>query len=117
MLGESFHITSEYPTQEAKITSSMSRLEALEAKNSKLKKDLITAMDEANSVKEKVKSLGDDLRAERQLELENDEQLLAVGRSCRSLLPRPSRVSSKLRSTVLCSLVGTSRTLSFSVGT
>ena len=56
----------------------MFRLEALEAENSKLKKDLIIAMDEANSIKEKVKSLGDDLRAERQLTLEKDEQLLAA---------------------------------------
>ena len=78
VLGESFHITSKYLTQEEKITSSMSRLEALEAENSKLKKDLITAMDKANFVKEKVKSLGDDLRAERQLTLEKDEQLLAA---------------------------------------
>ena len=53
----------------------MSRVEALEAENSKLKKDLISAMDEANTVKEKVKVLGDDLRAERQLTLEKDEQL------------------------------------------
>ena len=56
----------------------MSRLEALEAENSKLKKDLIITMDEANSVKEKVKSLGDDLRSERQLTLEKDEQLLVA---------------------------------------
>ena len=78
VLGESLHITSEYLTQEAKITSAMSRVEALEVENSKLKKDLIAAMDEANFVKEKVKSLGDDLRAERQLTLEKDEQLLVV---------------------------------------
>ena len=30
MLGESLHITSEYLTQEAKVVSAMSRLEALE---------------------------------------------------------------------------------------
>ena len=35
-------------------------------------------MDEANTVKEKVKVLGDNLRAERQLTLEKDEQLLAT---------------------------------------
>ena len=40
-------------------------MEALEAENSKLKKDLISAMDKANTIKEKVKVLGDDLRAER----------------------------------------------------
>ena len=32
-------------------------------------------MDEANTVKEKAKVLGDDLKAERQLTLEKDEQL------------------------------------------
>ena len=47
----------------------------MEAENSKLKKDLISAMDEANTIKEKVKVLGDDLRVERQLTLEKDEQL------------------------------------------
>ena len=47
----------------------------MEAENSKLKKDLISAMDEANTIKENVKVLGDDLRVERQLTLEKDEQL------------------------------------------
>ena len=50
-------------------------MEALKAENSKLKKDLISTMDEANTIKEKVKVLGDDLKAERQLTLEKDEQL------------------------------------------
>ena len=53
-------------------------MEALEAENSKLKRDLIAAMDEANVVKEKAKVLSDDLRAEKQLTLEKDEQLLAA---------------------------------------
>ena len=78
MLGESLHLTFEFLTHEVKITSAMSRVEALEAKNSKLKKDLIATMDEANTVKEKAKSLGDNLRAERQLTLEKDEQLQAT---------------------------------------
>lgn len=47
----------------------------MEAENSKLKKDLISTMDEANTIKENVKVLGDDLRVERQLTLEKDEQL------------------------------------------
>ena len=53
-------------------------MEALEAKNSKLKKDLIVAMDEVNTSKEKAKTLSNDLKAKRQLTLEKDEQLLAV---------------------------------------
>ena len=56
----------------------ISRMEALEAKNSKLKKDLIVAMDEVNTSKEKAKTLSNDLKAKRQLTLEKDEQLLAA---------------------------------------
>ena len=75
VLGESLHLTSEYLTPKAKIALAVSRMEALEVENSKLKKDLIAVMDEANSIKEKAKVLGDDLRAERQLTVEKDEQL------------------------------------------
>ena len=78
MLGESLHITSELLTQEANVLSVMSRMEALEVENSKLKKDLNVAMDEANIIKEKANTFSDDLRAERQLTLEKDEQLLAA---------------------------------------
>ena len=78
MLGESLHITMEYLTQEAKVESVKSRMEALEAENSKLKKDLIVIMDKANTLKDKVKTLSDDLKAEKQLTLEKDEQLLAT---------------------------------------
>ena len=46
--------------------------------NSKLKKDLNVAMDEANIIKEKVNTFSDDLRVERQLTLDKDEQLLAA---------------------------------------
>ena len=58
--------------------SAGSKVEVLEAKNSKLRKDLISAMDEASTVKEKAKVLSDDLRAERQLTLKKDEQLQAT---------------------------------------
>ena len=78
MLGESLYITSEYLTQEAKVAFVMSRMEVLEVENSKLKRGLIVAMDEANAIKEKAKTLSDDLRAEWQLTLEKDEQLLAA---------------------------------------
>ena len=62
MLGESLHITSEYLTGEAKVASLTSRVKALEKENSTLKKKLIDSMDEANTLKEKVKTLGDDLK-------------------------------------------------------
>ena len=41
--------------------------------NSKLNKDLIIVMDEANTIKEKVKGLSDKLKVEKQLTLEKDE--------------------------------------------
>ena len=78
MLGESLHIPLKYLSKEAKVASAVSRVEALEADNSKLKKDLITAMDKANTIKAKAKVLFDDLRAEKKLTLEKDKQLLDV---------------------------------------
>ena len=65
MLGETINITSEYMSQEAKAMSVGSKVEALEAENSKLRKEFIFAMDEANTTKEKAKVLADNLRAER----------------------------------------------------
>ena len=65
MLKESLHISFEYLTHKATIALAVSRLKALEVENSKLKKDLIVVMNEANTIKEKAKALGDGLRVER----------------------------------------------------
>ena len=65
MLGESLHITLKYLSQEVKVASAVSRVEVLEVENCKLKKDLIAAMDEANTIKEKAKVLSDELRVEK----------------------------------------------------
>ena len=73
MLGESVHIASKYFTQEAKVVSLTSRMEALEGENSTLKKKLIESMHELNTLKERSKTQADDLWAERQLTLEKDE--------------------------------------------
>ena len=75
VLGETIHIASEYLGHEAKAVSAGSKVEASEAENPKLKRGLISTMDEANTTKEKAKALGDNLRAERQLTLEKDKQL------------------------------------------
>ena len=112
MLGETIHITSEYLSQEVKATSMGSKVKALEAENSKLRKDLISAMDKANTAKEKAKVLAVDLRAERQLTLEKDEQLQAAKEKSRPLLPRSLKPFNRLMSTTLCSLVGTTKALS-----
>ena len=52
MLGESLHLTSEYLASEAKVESARSQALSLEAENSKLKKELIAAMNDANLAKE-----------------------------------------------------------------
>ena len=88
MLGESFHITSEYLTQEAKVASLTSRMKALESENSTMKKSLIDSMDEANTIKEKIKTLSDDIRVKRQLNLEKDEQLLGAKEKLKTIIAR-----------------------------
>ena len=88
MLGESLHITSEYFTQETKVVSLISRMKALLAENSTLKKNLIDSMGEATNLKEKVKTLSDDLKAKRQLTLEKDGQLLGAKEKLKTIAAR-----------------------------
>lgn len=73
MLGETIHITSEYLGHEAKIVSVGSKVEALESENSKLRRNLISAMYEVNTAKKKAKVLADELKVEKQLTVEKDE--------------------------------------------
>ena len=87
-MGESLHITTEYLTQEAKVASLTSKMEDMEAETSKLKQSLIDSIGEVNTLKEKVKALSDDLRAEHQLTLEKDEQLLGVKESLKTIAAR-----------------------------
>ena len=70
------------------MASLTSKMEAMEAETSKLKQSLIDSMGEANTLKEKVKALSDDLRAERQLTLEKDEQLFGVKESLKTIAAR-----------------------------
>ena len=70
------------------MASLTSKMEAMEAETSKLKQSLIDSMGEVNTLKEKVKALSDDLRAEHQLTLEKDEQLLGVKESLKTIAAR-----------------------------
>ena len=85
MLGETIHIISKYLSHEVKAASVGSKVEALEAENAKLRKKLISAMDEANTTKEKSKALADDLKTEKKLTVEKDEQLQAVNRKVKTI--------------------------------
>ena len=70
------------------MASLTSKMEAMEAETSKLKQSLIDSMGEVNTLKEKVKALSDDLRAERQLTLEKDKQLLSIKESLKTIAAR-----------------------------
>ena len=71
-MGETIHITLEYLSQEARVSSTEAKAKGLEVELSKMRKDLIAAMDEANTAQEKAKVLSEDLRVERQLTLKKD---------------------------------------------
>jgi len=60
----------------------------LEVENSTLKKNLIDSMGEAATLKEKVKTLSDDLKVERQLILEKDDQLLGAKEKLKTIAAR-----------------------------
>ena len=70
------------------MASLTSRMEALERENFELKKNLIVSMDETTSLKAKVKTLDDDLRVERKLTLEKDEQLLSAKEKLKTIAAR-----------------------------
>ena len=55
-----------------------SKLESIEAKSSKLRMDLIAAMDEMNKANEKVKELSEALRVEKALVAQKDEEIQAA---------------------------------------
>ena len=60
------NIFSQYLASEEKAVMATSKVEALEAEASGLRKDLIVAMDESNSSKEKIKDLTEELDVAKQ---------------------------------------------------
>lgn len=78
MLGETIHITMEYLVHEEKVVVANSKVEALEAEGSRLRKDFIAAMDKSNAFKEKIKALFKELEAKKLLVTQKDEHLLVA---------------------------------------
>lgn len=62
-----------------------SKVEALEVEVAKLKKGLITVMDEANIAKEKTKTLANELKVEKQLTVQKDKQLYVANQKVKSV--------------------------------
>lgn len=71
------HITSQYLVNEEKVVVATSRMQALEAETSNLRKDMIVVMDINNTSKEKIKTLFEQQRVEKLLVKQKDEQLMA----------------------------------------
>ena len=72
------HITTQYLANEEKAVVANSKVEALEAEASGLRKDLITTMDSLNVSKEQVRVLTEQLDVERQSVKQKDELLAAA---------------------------------------
>lgn len=77
VLRESLRLTTDYLSTKEKVVVTNSKLESVEAKRSKLRKNLIVAMDETNKENEKIKELKEALRVEKILVIQKDEEIQA----------------------------------------
>ena len=68
-------MTTNYLATKEKLVMANSWVEATKAESSKLRKDLIDAMGEANDAKTKLKEVSDELRIEKMLVIQRDEEI------------------------------------------
>ena len=68
----------DYLSTEEKVLVTNSKLEFVEAESSKLRKDLVAAMDEMNKAKEKIKELKEAVRVEKMLVIQKDGKIQAA---------------------------------------
>ena len=68
----------DYLNSEEKIMVTNSKVDLIEAESSKLRKDLIEAMDQLTKAKEKVKDLKDALKVEKKLVIQKNEEIQAA---------------------------------------
>ena len=68
----------DYLNSEEKIMVTNSKVDLIEAESSKLRKDLIEAMDQLTKAKEKVKDLKDALKVEKKLVIQKTEEIQAA---------------------------------------
>ena len=69
------HITTQYLANKERVVVANSKVEALEAKASGLRKDLVAAMDALNTSKEQAKVLTEQLESEKQSVKQKDDLL------------------------------------------
>lgn len=88
VLGEMMHITSQYLVNKEKAVVATSKVEALEAKASRLRKDLIESMDAHNTSKEQVKALTKQMEVERLLVKQKDELLTSSAQRMKAIMAK-----------------------------
>ena len=68
-------MTTNYLAAKEKLVMANSWVETTKAESSKLRKDLIDAMGEANNAKTKLKEVSNELRIEKMLDIQRDEEI------------------------------------------
>ena len=82
------HLTTQFLANEEKVVMATSKVEALEAEASGLRRDLIAAMDAHNTSKEEVKVLTDSLEAEKLLTKQKDELLATTNQRMKAAVAK-----------------------------
>ena len=82
------HITSQYLMNEEKAVMATSKMKALEAEASGLKRDLIATMDDNNTSKEKIWALSEELSVKKLLVKQRDDQLEAANHKMKSVVAK-----------------------------
>ena len=77
------HLTTQFLANEEKAIMATSKVEALEAETSELRRDLIAAMDVHNTSKEQVKVLTEQLGVEKLLTKQKDNLLASTSQNVR----------------------------------
>ena len=76
VLGES--LQTDYLNSEEKVVVANSKVDSIEAESSKLRKDLIEAMDQSTKAKEKMKELKEALKVDKKFIIQKDEEVQAA---------------------------------------
>ena len=82
------HLTTQFFANEEKAVMATSKVEALEAEASGLRRDLIAAMDAHNTSKEQVKALTEQLGAEKLLTKQKDELLATANQRMKAAVAK-----------------------------
>ena len=85
-------MTTHYLTNEEKVVVANSKVDSVEAESSRLRKDLIEAMNQVTKAKEKLKEHKDALKVEKKLVIQKDEEVqgafLKIEEECEKVITK-----------------------------